>query len=202
MKKAPKGKGQGSRTKKAPKPPKQKTKSTTAPRNRITIDTALEFLKSQGVEVTEDTRNELIEIAKVRTIYQGKKPDKTAHRKRLMLQALEHTLGNVTKSIRVAGISRTRHYEWMNEDEEYHDLVTELNDIVLDLNRGVINEIAMNKNAKDRDRLRAAMFQVARAEKMKQFFSPGIGDPEEDNVRYWIPDNGREDFLPAQIVKE
>ena len=53
-------------------------------------------------------------------------------RKKVMLQALEKTLGVVSKASKIAGIERTTHYLWLNTDEDYKEEVKRLNDIALD----------------------------------------------------------------------
>lgn len=49
-----------------------------------------------------------------------------------MLLALEKTLGVVTRAAKKAGVGRSTHYLWMNEDEEYRTAVEELSEVVLD----------------------------------------------------------------------
>lgn len=53
-------------------------------------------------------------------------------KKAAMLAALENNLGVVTEAAREAGIGRTTHYLWMNEDEEYKAMVNDLGDVILD----------------------------------------------------------------------
>lgn len=58
--------------------------------------------------------------------------DKTEQHKRAMLDALEKSLGVVTAACKAAGIGRTTHYLWMQEDAEYRAAVEGLSDVALD----------------------------------------------------------------------
>lgn len=49
-----------------------------------------------------------------------------------MIAALEQTLGIVTQAAKIAGIDRTTHYKWMNEDPEYKEAVESIKEIALD----------------------------------------------------------------------
>lgn len=49
-----------------------------------------------------------------------------------MLNALEQSLGVVTQAIKNVGISRSAHYLWMQNDEEYAQAVNDIQDVTLD----------------------------------------------------------------------
>lgn len=53
-------------------------------------------------------------------------------KKKAMLEALEDTLGVVTPACKIAGIARTTHYNWLNEDPEYKEAVDLLQEVALD----------------------------------------------------------------------
>ena len=53
-------------------------------------------------------------------------------KKAQMIKALEETKGVVTDAAEIAGIARSTHYLWMNEDEIYKAAVNDLQDVVLD----------------------------------------------------------------------
>jgi hypothetical protein len=57
---------------------------------------------------------------------------KTDIRKKLMLEALEKSLGVVTSACKMSGIPRGLFYEWYNDDEEFAKEVDEVKEIVLD----------------------------------------------------------------------
>lgn len=58
--------------------------------------------------------------------------NKTMTHKRLMLEALEKSLGVVTTAAKLVGIDRGTHYYWMRTDEEYKSQVEDLQDVTLD----------------------------------------------------------------------
>ena len=58
-------------------------------------------------------------------------PDKS-DTKRKMLESLEKHLGIVTVAASAAGIHRSTHYQWMQDDADYKKKVEELNNVCLD----------------------------------------------------------------------
>jgi len=58
--------------------------------------------------------------------------DKTDTKKRLMLEALEKSLGIVSTACKMVDISRQTHYAWLKADEEYKKAVNSIQDGVLD----------------------------------------------------------------------
>ena len=56
----------------------------------------------------------------------------TQLQKKAMLEALEKSLGVVTKAAKLVGIDRGTHYYWMRTDEEYKIQVEDLQDVTLD----------------------------------------------------------------------
>lgn len=58
-----------------------------------------------------------------------------------MLQALEKTIGIVTRAAEMVGINRATHYKWMNEDEEYKEAVDSIGDAALDFVEGKLFEL-------------------------------------------------------------
>jgi hypothetical protein len=53
-------------------------------------------------------------------------------KKKLMIEALKHQLGNVTLACKEVGITRDTHYRWIKEDAEYKEETTNLDDFVID----------------------------------------------------------------------
>lgn len=51
---------------------------------------------------------------------------KTTHNKKLMIAAMKNTLGNVTSSVDLVGISRRTHYSWYNNDLSYREKIDEV----------------------------------------------------------------------------
>lgn len=60
------------------------------------------------------------------------RPATTHIRKKQMLEALEKTLGVVTKAARLAGMDRTAHYDWMRKDPKYKAAVEAIEEVALD----------------------------------------------------------------------
>lgn len=61
-----------------------------------------------------------------------------------MLKALEDSLGIVTTASKAANISRTQHYKWLQDDEEYAKDVKSAEDMALDM-----AESSLHKQIKD-----------------------------------------------------
>jgi len=61
-----------------------------------------------------------------------KKPRKLTAQQARMIKALEDTYSNVTEAIKVVGICRTSHYDWMRKNEHYKKEVEDLNEGLLD----------------------------------------------------------------------
>lgn len=59
-------------------------------------------------------------------------PTNTDIQKKKMLAALEKTLGVVTSAVKIVGINRSTHYDWMKDDEWYAKEVNSLQDVALD----------------------------------------------------------------------
>jgi hypothetical protein len=54
------------------------------------------------------------------------------NKKKAMLDALEHSYGIVTTAAKIAGVGRTTHYRWLNEDDEYKQAVDDIDNAALD----------------------------------------------------------------------
>lgn len=61
--------------------------------------------------------------------------------KKAMIQALEKSLGIVTKACKVVSISRQTHYNWMEADAEYKKSVEELSDVALDFAESKLHKL-------------------------------------------------------------
>ena len=53
-------------------------------------------------------------------------------KKKNMLNLLEQTLGNVSASCKALGITRKTHYNWLQSDEEYKELDSDIKESVVD----------------------------------------------------------------------
>ena len=52
--------------------------------------------------------------------------------KKLILEALEKSLGVVTTAVKLVGIARSTFYKWMDEDKEFAKKVKDIENITLD----------------------------------------------------------------------
>jgi hypothetical protein len=58
--------------------------------------------------------------------------NKTEHKKRAMIQALEKTLGVITTACKTADVGRTQFYEWLKTDKDFKSEVDNIKNIALD----------------------------------------------------------------------
>lgn len=72
--------------------------------------------------------------------------NKTNTNKKLMLEALEKSLGVVTTACRATGISRTQHYEWLQQDEKYAAACRELEEVALDFAESKLHGLINNSD--------------------------------------------------------
>jgi hypothetical protein len=70
----------------------------------------------------------------------------TKANKKVMLDALEKTLGIVTTAAKLAGIDRVTHYRWYESDPAYREKVDLIPDMVLDF-----AESQLHQQIKDKD---------------------------------------------------
>lgn len=62
-------------------------------------------------------------------------------KKRIFLEALERSLGNVLAAERATGIKRDNHYDWIKNDEDYKKAIEELPDKALDFAEGKLMKL-------------------------------------------------------------
>ena len=68
------------------------------------------------------------------------KSDKIGHNKKMLLLALEKSLGIVSTACQQAKISRDTYYRYYNEDAEFRKKVEDLNEVVLDFGESKLFE--------------------------------------------------------------
>ena len=61
--------------------------------------------------------------------------------KKAMLEALEKSLGVVTTAAKISGVSRSSHYLWMNEDDEYKRMVQDIENITIDFAESKLHKL-------------------------------------------------------------
>ncbi len=69
-----------------------------------------------------------------------KKKLKTEVAKKLVLEALEKSLGIVTTACKKVGIGRTQYYQWLKDDEEFKSAVDDIQNIALDFAESKLHE--------------------------------------------------------------
>jgi len=71
--------------------------------------------------------------------------NRTEHHKKAILEALEKTLGVVTKACKLAKVGRTQYYTWLKEDEEFAKQVQEIDNVALDFAESSLHEQIKDK---------------------------------------------------------
>ncbi len=66
--------------------------------------------------------------------------------KKAMLEALSKSLGNISTASNMAGIARTTHYKWLQDDSEYKSEFEELADQALDFVESKLFELIEGAN--------------------------------------------------------
>ena len=61
-----------------------------------------------------------------------KRTERTQDNKTLLLKSLQKSLGIVTEDCNKSGLSRTQHYKWYKEDEDYRKAVQEIDGMFID----------------------------------------------------------------------
>ena len=69
---------------------------------------------------------------KTDTLKKGKEQQRTINAKNMMVDAMIQSLGIVTTASKIAGISRSQHYEWINNDPEYMQRINDVGEMAKD----------------------------------------------------------------------
>lgn len=72
--------------------------------------------------------------------------NKTDINKKNLLIALEKSLGVVTTACKSTNLSRSQHYKWMEEDEDYRNAVKELNEVAIDFAESKLHKLIEEKD--------------------------------------------------------
>ena len=111
---------------------------------------------------------------------------KTTLLKEAMIQALEKCLGIVTTASKMAGIERTTHYRWMNEDEDYKASAEDISDIVLDF-----AESQLHKQIKENNTASTIFYLKTKGKKRGYIEAQEINFNAKKNLPEWM-DEGDE----------
>tara|TARA_X000000950_G_C13552537_1_gene512157 strand:- start:167 stop:565 length:399 start_codon:yes stop_codon:yes gene_type:complete len=63
-----------------------------------------------------------------------------AQKQKAMIEAMHQTLGNITASTRMIGISRSIHYKWMQNSKKYKSAIEECIEIDLDFSEAALRK--------------------------------------------------------------
>lgn len=72
--------------------------------------------------------------------------DQTEHNKKLLLEALESTLGVVHPACKQAGLSRTQFYQWKKDDPEFAKAVKEIKEVAIDFAESKLHQQIKDNN--------------------------------------------------------
>lgn len=88
-------------------------------------------------------------MAKKKTSNKSKQPKSLGLRgkKKKMFEALCSSLGNITAATERVGISRQTHYNWLEEDSEYAQAMSEVEDRQIDFYETALHGLIKDKNA-------------------------------------------------------
>lgn len=75
---------------------------------------------------------------------QQREDKRTAIAKKKMLEALEACLGVVTTAAKIAGIDRSSHYRWCEDDAEYKKGVEAIDDVAVDFAESQLHKQIQN----------------------------------------------------------
>jgi hypothetical protein len=74
------------------------------------------------------------------------KSNKTNNNKKLVLEALEKSLGVVTEALKSCNLSRTQFYKWMKDDSEFKENVEYLKNVAIDFAESQLYGLIAEKN--------------------------------------------------------
>lgn len=75
----------------------------------------------------------------------SKKTNKTDNNKKIALESLKKTLGNISKACEAANVSRSHFYEWVNEDPIFAAAVQDVKDRAIDTVESVAYKLILEE---------------------------------------------------------
>lgn len=72
--------------------------------------------------------------------------ERQSREKKRMLDALRNTYGIVSEAVKIVGIERKTHYNWLHSDEEYRKAVQDVKEIAKDFVESKLFECIQEKN--------------------------------------------------------
>lgn len=186
--KAPKGKGRGSRKKATPKKARKSTRRRTQAVAPITNKQAELLTREEPLQLQTNTPEQNIAALPV-----------VAARKKVFIEAMVKHLGVATRASIVTGIPTRTHRHWLATDEIYRDAIQDIKEVTLDFYEESLHELIRKKNPA------AVIFALKTQGKKRGYIETVVNfnqNFDDNNVHYYLPDNGRDGLLEAQIVNE
>ena len=81
---------------------------------------------------TKKNAPQRIKTTKPDTIKKETEQQRTTNGKNLMVDAMQKALGIVSTASKIAGVSRSQHYEWINNDPEYMQRINDVAEMAKD----------------------------------------------------------------------
>jgi hypothetical protein len=187
--KAPKGKGRVSRKK---SPPKKQ------PRRNYRRSQAVAPITNKQAELLNKQEDSL-QITTGTPEQENAARPVLAARKKAFVEAMIKSLGVATRASLATGIPLRTHRGWMQADEVYRDAIIEVKEVALDFYEESLHELIRKKNP-------AAVIFALKTQGKKRGYIETVHNFnqnfDDNNVHYYLPDNGRDGLLEAQVVNE
>lgn len=103
-----------------------------------------------------------------------------------MLEALRANMGIVSKAAEAAGIARSTHYLWLQEDEEYKQAVEDISEYVIDFAESALYRLIKEKNPQ------ATLFFLKTRGKARGYVERQEIEVTEKKPLSWIAKDGEE----------
>jgi len=81
---------------------------------------------------TKKNAPQRVKTTKPDTIKKETEQQRTTNGKNLMVDAMQKALGIVSTASKIAGVSRSQHYEWINNDPEYMQRINDVAEMAKD----------------------------------------------------------------------
>jgi len=81
---------------------------------------------------TKKNAPQRIKTTKPDTLKKETEQQRTTNGKNLMVDAMQQALGIVTTASKIASVSRSQHYEWINNDPEYMRRINDVSEMAKD----------------------------------------------------------------------
>ena len=111
----------------------------------------------------------------------------TAQNKARTLEALKLAEGNVSKAVDKANTSRTRHYQWLKDDEAYKQAVSDINEAQVDM-----SEELLKRRGKGYKYTETQTETDSKGKLVKSVITEKVMPPNVDAIKAHLSAKGRE----------